>query len=51
MVNKFEDLNIEFYQNSETKQTLVLLNYLKKVKLNDVEEKNKKNKRNKGEEK
>ena len=43
--------NIEFYQNSEPKQTLVLLNYLKKVKLNDVEEKNKKNKKNKGEQK
>ena len=41
--------NIEFYQNSEPKQTLVLLNYLKKVKLNDVEEKNKKSKKNKGE--
>ena len=34
--------NIEFYQNSEPKQTLILLNYLKKIKLNDVEEKNKK---------
>ena len=31
--------NIEFYQNSEPKQTLVLLHYLKKVKLNDDEEK------------
>ena len=36
--------NIDFYQNSEPKQTLLLLNYLKKVKLNEVEEKNKKNK-------
>ena len=36
--------NIEFYQNSEPKQTLILLNYLKKVKLNEVEEKNQKNK-------
>jgi hypothetical protein len=31
--------NIEFSQNSEPKQTLVLLHYLKKVKLNDDEEK------------
>ena len=31
--------NIEFYQNSEPKQTLILLHYLKKVKLNDDEEK------------
>ena len=37
--------NIDFYQNSEPKQTLLLLNYLKKVKLNEVEEKNKKSKR------
>ena len=36
--------NIEFYQNSEPKQTLILLSYLKKVKLNEVEEKNQKNK-------
>ena len=36
--------NIEFYQNSEPKQTLILLNYLKKVKLNDDEEKKPKNK-------
>ena len=31
--------NIEFYQNSEPKQTLILLNYLKKIKLKDVGEK------------
>ena len=37
--------NIDFYQNSEPKQTLLLLNYLKKVKLNEVEKKNKKSKR------
>ena len=36
--------NIEFYQNSEPKQTLFLLNYLKRVKLNEVEEKGQKNK-------
>ena len=36
--------NIEFYQNSEPKQTLILLNYLKRVKLNEVEEKGQKNK-------
>ena len=33
--------NLEFYQNSEPKQTLILLSYLKKIKLNDVEEKHK----------
>ena len=31
--------NFEFYQNSEPNQTLLLLNYLKKVKLNDVKPK------------
>lgn len=36
--------NLEFYQNSEPKQALVLLNYLKKVKLGEEEDNAKKNK-------
>lgn len=36
--------NLEFYQNSEPKQTLILLSYLKKIKLGEEEDNTQKNK-------
>jgi len=39
--------NSEFYQNSEPNQALILLNYLKKIKLNDILNRRSKNKRKK----